>query len=120
MITLLINGTTLDLTKDSYKETMGSVEETHITEAGTTIRTITRIGIYGLDVTYRGTEYEKKLLDSAVRQDYLEVTVWDETEGSQVTHRMYIDPSSYGASLIVENDAHRFYEFSFSLKDLEY
>ncbi len=118
MIVLKLDGVELELTNDSYKETMGSVEDTHITEAGTTIRTITRVGIYGLDVSYRGIEEDKRILDTAVRQDYLSVTVWDETEEQQITHRMYIDPSSYSASLIMEDDDHRYYELSFSLKDL--
>ena len=119
MITLTINGVELSLTKDGYKETLSSVEETHVTEAGTTIRTITRMGVYGLDVTIRGTEEEKKFLDSAVQQDYLTVVVWDETANEETEHRMYIDPSSYSSALIVEYDDHRYYELSFSLEDLE-
>ena len=119
MITLQFGETELSLTKDSYKETLGSVEETHTTEAGTTIRTITRIGIYGLSVTYKGTEEEKITLDSAVQQDYLTVRVFDELTQSLVSHRMYIEPSSYSASLIVEAEDHRYYELSFTLKDLE-
>ena len=119
MIILKINGAELPLTKGSYKESLSSVEETHITEAGTTIRTITRTGIYGLSAACKGTEEDKKIFDGAVRQDYLNVTVWDETESQQVTHRMYIDPSSYSTSLIAEDDNHRYYEISFTLKDLE-
>lgn len=119
MIALYINNTELSLTKDSYKETLGSVEDTHTTEAGTTIRTITRIGIYGLSISYRGTEAEKLLIDAAVQLDYLIVRVWDELAADQVEHRMFIPPSSYSASLIVEDDDHRYYELSFTLEDLE-
>lgn len=119
MIILKINGTELALTNDSYKEKLDSVEDTHVTEAGTTIRTITRIGIYGLSVTYKGTEAEKILLDSAVQQDYLTVKVFDETLGAQTEHRMYINPSSYKSSLLMEDDDHRYYELSFTLEDLE-
>lgn len=119
MITLHLDNQELALTKDSYKETLGSVEHTNTTEAGTTIRTITRIGIYGLDVSYTGTEEEKIILDAAVQQDYLTVTVWDEIAGEEATHRMYIPPSSYSASLVVEDDDHRYYQLSFALEDLE-
>lgn len=119
MITLYIDNVELALTKESYKETLNSVEDTHTTEAGTTIRTITRLGIYGLDVSYTGTEEEKVLLDAAVQRDYLIVKVWDETAEEQIEHRMFINPSSYSASLVVEDDIHRYYNFSFSLEDLE-
>ena len=119
MITLTLNSSSLDITKDSYKETLRSVESTLTTEAGTRIREITRTGIYGLAVSYQGTEEEKRILDSAVQQDYLNVTVWDEADQATVIHRMYIDPSSYSASLISEDDDHRYYSFSFTLEDLE-
>ena len=119
MIILKLNNTELALTNDSYKETLSSVEDTHIKEAGTTIRTITRTGIYGLSVTYKGTETEKIILDGAVQQDYLTVKVWDEMTGAQTEHRMYINPSSYKSSLIMEDDDHRYYELSFTLEDLE-
>lgn len=119
MITLLINDTELAITKDSYKESLGSVEDTHTTEAGTTIREITRVGIYGLDISMTGTEEEKIFLDAAVQLDYLTVKVWDETAGGQAEHRMYIDPSSYSSSLIVEDAHHRYYDLSFKLEDLE-
>lgn len=119
MITLLIDGEELELTRDAYKESLKSVEETHVTEAGTTIRSITRSGIYGLSVSYTGTETEKKILDGAVNRDYVTVSVFDEIMGTETTHRMYVDPSSYSASLVVEDDSHRYYKLSFTLKDLE-
>lgn len=119
MITLFLNNTELSISNDSYKESLGSIEEIHVTEAGTKIRTISKIGIYGLSVSYRGTEEEKILLDSAVQQDSLSVSVWDETSHALVTHQMYIDPASYSSSLIVEDDDHRYYELSFTLEDLE-
>ena len=119
MITLKLDGSTLELTKDNYKEALRSVEETHTTEAGTTIRMITRLGIYELDVSITGTEAQKKQLDSAVLQESLTVTVWDESAEGQVDHQMYIDPSSYSSTLIVEDGTHRYYKLSFTLKDLE-
>lgn len=119
MITLKFGETELSLTNDSYKETLKSVENTYVTEAGTKIRNIVRSGIYGLSISYKGTETEKVILDSAVKQDYLNVIVWDETEAAPMTHRMYIDPASYGSSLIVEDDNHRYYELTFTLEDLE-
>ena len=119
MITLILNESVLKLTKDSYTETLKSIENTLTTEAGTRIREITRTGIYGLAVSDLGTEEEKRILDSAVQQDYLNVTVWDEADQGTVIHRMYITPSSYKASLISEDDEHRYYSFSFTLEDLE-
>lgn len=119
MIGLFLNNVGLAITRDSYKETLTSVEDTHTTEAGTTIRNITRTGIYGLDVTMKGTEAEKARLDQLVQSDYVMVTVWDEVSTDLVTRRMYIVPSSYSSSLIIEDDNHRYYSLSFSLKDLE-
>lgn len=119
VIKLLINGETVELTQDSYTEHLGSVEELHTTEAGTRIRGIVRTGIYGLDVSFTGTEAEKILLDAAVQLDYLTVTVWDETAQEDTDHRMFIDPASYSTALIAEDSAHRYYKIGFTLEDLE-
>lgn len=119
VITLQINGEALQLTKDSYTEKLGSVEELLMTEAGTRIRSIVRTGIYGLSVSYTGTEQDKILLDAAVQMDSLTVTVWDETTGENVEKQMFLDPASYSAALIVEDSKHRYYKFGFTLEDLE-
>lgn len=117
MITLQINGLRLEITKDSYSEVLGSVENTYLSEAGTKIREITRTGIYSLSVSYQGTEAEKVILDTAVQQDFLDVTVWDETLQETVVHRMYMEPSSYKTSLLSEDDEHRYYSLSFTLEE---
>lgn len=118
-IILKIDTSTLELTKDSYQETLGSEEQIFKTEAGTKNRLVLRSGIYGLSVSYKGTEAEKIILDAAVKADSVSVTVWDETTSAQVTHTMFIDPGSYSTSLILEDSDHRYYSFSFKLVDLE-
>lgn len=118
MITLRFDDNELDLTKGSYKEALGSVENQYVSEAGTNIRDVIRTGIYGLNVTYKGTEVEKIILDAAVQKNQLDVTVWDEKTSDYVSHQMYIDASSYSASLLSEDEHHRYYELSFSLKEL--
>lgn len=118
-IILKIGNDSLALTKDSFQETLGSEEQIFKTEAGTRNRLIVRTGIYGLSVSYKGDETEKVLLDAAVQEDYLTVTVWDEATAANKMHTMYIDPSSYSASLISEDSNHRYYSFSFKLVDLE-
>ena len=114
-ITLEIDGDELAITKDSYTEKLGSEEQIFKTEAGTKNRLVTRTGIYGLSVSYKGTEEEKVLLDAAVLKNSISVDVWDETAVDYVTHTMFIDPGSYSASLISEDTDHRYYSFSFEL-----
>lgn len=114
-ITLEIDGDALEITKDSYTEKLGSEEQIFKTEAGTKNRLVTRTGIYGLSVSYKGTETEKVLLDAAVQKNSISVEVWDETDVDYATHTMFIDPGSYSASLISEDTDHRYYSFSFEL-----
>ena len=117
-IELYIDSSTLELSKDSFTEKLGSEEKIFKTEAGTKNRLIQRTGIYGLSVSYKGTEAEKIILDAAVQQNSVTVKTWDETTSALVTRTMYIDPSSYSSSLISEDSNHRYYSFSFELVDL--
>ena len=117
-IELYIDSSALALSKDSFTEKLGSEEKIFKTEAGTKNRLIQRTGIYGLSVSYKGTEAEKILLDAAVQQNSVTVKTWDETTSAMVTRTMYIDPSSYSTSLISEDSNHRYYSFSFELVDL--
>lgn len=117
-IELYIDSSALALSKDSFTEKLGSEEKIFKTEAGTKNRLIQRTGIYGLSVSYKGTEAEKILLDAAVQQNSVTVKTWDETTSALVTRTMYIDPSSYSTSLISEDSNHRYYSFSFELVDL--
>lgn len=117
-ITLEIDSDELEISKDSYKETLGSEEQIFKTEAGTKNRLITRTGIYGLSVAYKGTEDEKVILDAAVQKSSVSVKVWDETAAAQVTHTMFIDPGSYSSTLISEDSNHRYYAFAFDLVEL--
>ncbi len=114
-IVLSLDSDDLEITKDSFQEKLGSVETAFMTEAGTKNRLITRTGIYGLSVSYKGDESEKVILDAAVQAASLTVTVWDETAAATTTHTMYIDPGSYSSSLLYEDDDHRYYSFSFEL-----
>ena len=114
-IELYIDSSALALSKDSFTEKLGSEEKIFKTEAGTKNRLIQRTGIYGLSVSYKGTEAEKILLDAAVQKNSVTVKTWDETTSALVTRTMYIDPSSYSASLISEDSNHRYYSFSFEL-----
>lgn len=117
-IELYIDSSALALSKDSFTEKLGSEEKIFKTEAGTKNRLIQRTGIYGLSVSYKGTEAEKILLDAAVQKNSVTVKTWDETTSALVTRTMYIDPSSYSTSLISEDSNHRYYSFSFELVDL--
>lgn len=117
-IELYIDSSALALSKDSFTEKLGSEEKIFKTEAGTKNRLIQRAGIYGLSVSYKGTEAEKILLDAAVKKNSVTVKTWDETTSALVTRTMYIDPSSYSTSLISEDSNHRYYSFSFELVDL--
>ena len=117
-IELYIDSSALALSKDSFTEKLGSEEKIFKTEAGTKNRLIQRAGIYGLSVSYKGTEAEKIILDAAVQKNSVTVKTWDETTSALVTRTMYIDPSSYSASLISEDSNHRYYSFSFELVDL--
>ena len=117
-IELYIDSSTLALSKGSFTEKLGSEEQIFKTEAGTKNRLIQRAGIYGLSVSYKGTEAEKIILDAAVQKNSVTVKTWDETTSALVTRTMYIDPSSYSASLISEDSNHRYYSFSFELVDL--
>ena len=117
-IELYIDSSTLALSKDSFTEKLGSEEQIFKTEAGTKNRLIQRTGIYGLSVSYKGTEAEKIILDAAVQKNSVTVKTWDETTSALVTRTMYIDPSSYSTSLISEDSNHRYYSFSFELVDL--
>lgn len=114
-IVLSLDSDDLTITKDSYVEKLGSVETAFMTEAGTKNRLITRTGIYGLSVSYKGDESEKVILDAAVQASSLTVTVWDETAAATTTHTMYIDPGSYSSTLLYEDSNHRYYSFSFEL-----
>ena len=116
-IRLIINETEIELNKGSYKEYPRVIETRNETEAGTTHRDIVRTGIGHLDVSMTADETEKAFFDECVNASMLSVRYWSESEAALVTKDMFMDPSSYGADLIVETGGHRLYSVSFSLEE---
>lgn len=116
-IVLKLNGTALDLTNDKFDEERSSVDSINTSEAGTTLRSVTRTGVKGYSVSYTAIETDKILLDGFANAAYLTATIYDESTAAEKTWRCYI--SNYKVSLILEDKSHRFYKVSFKLNDLE-
>src|SRR5574344_2213481 len=94
-----IDGTTVQLTDDSYTETYASVEYTQTTEAGTTRRDTSRVGfLSALDIKITADENIKRIFDSAVKSNSISLTLYDAASGAAKTWSCYI--SSYSAELL--------------------
>lgn len=118
VITLKLNNHTLELTDDKYTESYTAVDSLNTSEAGTTLRAVTRTGIPSLSVAYKCDEDEKALLDYLVKQSSLVAKKWSEDDsGELIEWDCFM--SNYSADLIVDGSAHRFYKVSFKLNDLE-
>lgn len=117
-ITLSLNGHVLELTDDKYSESYGAVDSLNTSEAGTTLRAVTRTHIPTLSVAYKCIETEKAFLDECNKASSLTCHKWSE-EDSGCLLEWDCFMSNYTADLIVDGDAHRFYKVSFKLNDLE-
>lgn len=116
-IRLIIDGTEIALNKGAYKEYPRVVETRNKTEAGTTHRDITRVGIGHLDISMTADETEKAFFDSCANASALSVRYWSETANALVHKDMFLDPESYSADLITETVGHRLYSIAFSLEE---
>ena len=116
MITLILNGIELELTNDSYKESFDNVDKLSTSEAGTTLRSVTRTGIRSLSVSYECIEDEKIKLDALSKRSSLIAQIYDETEEELIDWCCYM--SGYSANLELDGN-NRFYKVSFKLNDLE-
>ena len=118
MISLALNGRYLDLTDDKYSENYGAVDNVSTSEAGTTLRAVTRTHITTLSVAYKCIEEEKAFLDECDKASMLTASKWSEEDsGAELEWPCYM--SGYSADLIVDGSTHRFYKVSFKLNDLE-
>lgn len=117
MIQLTINSTPIALNKGKYEETPQVVETRYDTEAGTVQRSITRTGKAKLSISMTADQTEKAFFDGCVNAASLSVSYWSETAAAVVNKTMFLDPSSYSASLVMENSAERFYSVSFTLEE---
>lgn len=116
MIELKLNGVSLELTKDSYKESYSNVDSTQLSEGGTTLRSVTRLGILSLAVSYTCNNTEKAKLDGFSKAPMLTASLLDESTQALKTWPCYME--GYSATLKFESETERFYKVSFTLKDL--
>lgn len=117
VIQLTLNGHALDLTDDKFSESFSAVDSISTSEAGTTLRAVTRAGIPTLSVSYKCLETEKALLDEMSRASSLIASRWSEESAATVQWVCYMN--GYSADLITERGSHRYYKVSFKLNDLE-
>ena len=117
VIELKLNNTTLALTDDKYKESYKSVDSLNTSEAGTTLRAVTRTGILTMDISYKCTAAEKKLLDGWNKASSLICKRYDEVTSAVVEWVCFM--SNYSADLIMDDGTTRYYKVSFKLNDLE-
>ena len=116
-ITLILNSTTLDLTNDQYSESYSSVDSRNTSEAGTTLRAVTRTGIRKMSISYACTETDKIALEALAKLSSVTATLYDETTATNVTWICFVD--GFKADLQIEDNSHRYYKVSFTLNDLE-
>lgn len=117
VITLKINNHTLELTDDKYTESFSAVDSLSTSEAGTTLRAVTRTGIPSLSVAYKCDGAEKAKLDAFNRASSISCKRWNEETAQEITWTCFM--SNYSADLLVETPTDRFYKVSFKLNDLE-
>ena len=116
-ITLILNSTTLDLTNDQYSESYSSVDSRNTSEAGTTLRAVTRTGIRKMSISYECIEADKIALEALTKLSSVTATLYDETTSANVTWTCFVD--GFKADLQIEDSSHRYYKVSFTLNDLE-
>ena len=117
VITLSVNNTTLTLTRDKYEWNYSHVDKWSVSEAGTNLRAVTRLGIPTLNVSYECIDSEVKTLIGFDKAGSLSVKYWDEVAGAEKTWACCM--TDFKVSLQMENGTNRFYKVSFKLKDLE-
>ena len=116
-ITLILNSATLDLTNDKYEESYSSVDLRNTSEAGTTLRAVTRTGVRKMSISYDCTETDKIALEALAKLSSVTATLYDETTATNVTWTCFVD--GFKADLQIEDNSHRYYKVSFTLNDLE-
>lgn len=116
-IELTLNSTTLALTKDKYEESYSHVDKWSVSEAGTNIRAVTRLGIPTLSVAYTCDATEYASLMTLNKGSALIASKWDEETGT--TSSWTCCMTDLKASLLMETPTTRWYKVSFKLKDLE-
>lgn len=116
-IKLIINDVELELTNDGYSKSLSSVDSRNTSEAGTTLRAVTRTGIPSLDISYKCIETEEVKLETYSKQSSLLAQLLDESTGELISWRCFMD--GFKSDLVVEDNNHRYYNVSFKLNDLE-
>lgn len=116
MLELRLNGTALQLTKGTYKESYNNVDKVNTSEGGNTLRAVTRTGILTLNCSYTCDGAEKVLLDIFAKAVSLNASIFSEESGTLTEWLCYM--TGYSADLIVENGSTRFYKVTFTLNDL--
>lgn len=114
-ICLFLNGTEIPLTRGSYSESRGYVDNQNVTEAGTTVRELVRSGIASLSVSLVCDSSEKQVLDAFADEASLSVSYWSEKAGALASMSGYLD--GYRANLLSDSSG-RFYEVSFTVQEL--
>lgn len=117
VIELKINDVALNLTDDQFNVKFKSVDNKVTSEAGTTLRSVTRTGVRSMSISYQCIETDKILLESYSKASSLTAKYYDETTSTVKTWRCYMD--GYSENLVSEDNAHRNYKVSFNLLDLE-
>lgn len=113
-----IGSTNIRLSDDSYGVKYSSVEYTQTTEAGTVRRDTVRVGFLSqLSISIKTDNTVKAVFDSAVKEDSLTLTIWDDLENSSTTWTCFI--SDYSASLIRDTSNSVFWELNCTFSDLE-
>lgn len=113
-----IGNTNIRLSDDSYAVKYSSVEYTQTTEAGTVRRDTVRVGFLSqLSISIKTDNTVKAVFDSAVKEDSLTLTIWDDFENSSTTWTCFI--SDYSASLIRDTSNSVFWELNCTFSDLE-
>ena len=116
-IGLKLDGTALNLTDDDYKIDYKNIDTINTSEAGTNLRSATRLGVKEMTIAYKCIETELSTLRTANEKSYITATYYDEKTSQDKTWRCYM--SGYKESLILEDNSHRYYKVSFKLVDLE-
>lgn len=117
LINLKINNVSLELTDDQYNVTFKAVDNKVTSEAGTTLRSVTRTGIRTMSISYTCIETDKILLEGYSKASSLTAKFYDETTSTDIEWRCFME--GYSENLVVEGTSHRYYKVSFKLCDLE-
>lgn len=118
LIRLIINETEIPLTKGTYSEVRKSYDVLEQTEAGTFRRDMFRpTFLCALKIRMTGTEDAKAMIDNLATLSSVTAEYYDELSQTMKTWTACI--TDLDNSLIVEDSAHRYYDISFTLQDLE-